>query len=110
MKNSYFIPAMFAMSVMVAACSTTQQAVSKAPVFFPALPDEPQCLAAVDVKRDAVDRVDLTGSPGEHAGMDREMLFQPIDLKKRAHAAPPSTCSACQQATQWPGRYCTSGG
>ena len=27
-----------------------------------------------------------------------------------AHAAPPSRRSACQQATQWPGRYCSSGG
>jgi hypothetical protein len=35
------------------------------------------------VKRDAVDRVDLAGSPGEHAGVDREMLFEPLDLEER---------------------------
>jgi len=100
-----------------------------------ALPDEPQRFAAVDVKRDAVDRVDLTGRPGEQAGMDREMLFEPLDLEEPArfivapakagvqrpldsrlrgndgiHLPPSSTCSACQQATQWPGRYCTIGG
>src|SRR5262249_39932075 len=75
-----------------------------------ALADEPQRLAAADVKRDAVDRIDLAGNAGKYAGMDREVLLQPLDLEERGHAAPLSNFSACQQAIQWPGLCCKSGG
>ena len=49
-----------------------------------ALADKPQRLAAPDLERDAVDRVDLARDAREHAGIDREMLFQILDLEQRA--------------------------
>ena len=71
-----------------------------------ALADKTQRLAAPDLERDAVDRVDLARDAREHAGVNRKMLFQIFDGEQRAgHAAPPSRGSAsrrsaCQHATQ----------
>src|SRR5262249_49489446 len=88
-----------------------------------ALANKAQCLAALDPEGDAVDRIDMAGDAGEHAGVDREMLLQPADLDQRAppavalrllhpgaHAGAASRASACQQAIQCAGRCSSSGG
>ena len=80
-----------------------------------ALADQPQRLAALDVERHAIDRMDVAGHAREHALVDREMLLEIADLDSgdaplAVTRAPPSRRSACQQATRWPGRCSRSGG
>ena len=89
-----------------------------------ALADQAQRLAAPDLERHAVDRVDLARDAREHALVDREMLLQVLRPRAAArHCHRAASCrsgpvmprlrsrrSACQQATQWPGRCCSSGG
>ncbi len=51
----------------------------------PALADEPQRLALVDVEGDAVDRVDVAGRALQHTALDGEVLLEVADLEQ-AHA------------------------
>ena len=75
-----------------------------------ALADQAKGLAALDMERNTVDGMDMSGDAGEHTLMNREMLLEILDLEQRAHAVAPSRRSACQQAIQWAGRCCNSGG
>src|SRR5215467_14844477 len=77
----------------------------------PALADEPQRLAFVDLEADPVDRVDLPDGAADDASLDGEMFLEVGDLQHGdAHEAAPISWSECQQAAQCPGRFCSSGG
>src|SRR5262245_26107206 len=76
-----------------------------------------QRLTAADLERHAVDGIDVAGHARENTAKDWEMFLEALDLEQRpapvgagVHASPFSSRSACQQATQWPGRCWSSGG
>ena len=97
------------------------------------LADEPQRLAAPDVKRDPVDGPYMSGDSRKDSPADRKELLQLVNVQNRrafggegrsgdgcpgegrsgdvrVHGASPRSRSACQHATQCPGRCSRCGG
>ena len=76
------------------------------------LADETQRLAMFDPEAHAVHGIDMPPDPREDALVDRKMLLEAVHVEQRragirrlgVHAVPPSRRSACQHATECPGR------
>ena len=86
----------------------------------PLSPTRPKRLAALDVERDAIDRIDVAGHAREDPGVDREMLLEIVHLEQRAvlplafgdalMRRPPAGGRRASTRPSGPGRCCSSGG